>query len=198
MEHQRKVFEAGQALAASFQDAGAWCAAVLYDFVEAGTGFVGTEEAENRCMDCSGNLVGHSGIGVEARSETAADHFGTDSVFHSGKEAVRSGIVEDHCGMEEDRSGTEEADHSETEVESRARPAGGIVEAAQTLDFEVVQNSAVVGEMEIAIVGRVVFADRTVEERRNRTNFGVELQMAFAAAAGKDSPANQPCRNLLV
>ena len=147
MEHQRKVFEAGQALVASFQDAGAWCAAVVYDFVEAGIGFVGTEEAGNRCMARSGNLVGHSGTGVEDRSETAADHFGTDSVFHSEKEAVRSGTVEDHCGMEGDRSGTEEVDHSETEVESQARPVGEIVEAAQTLDFEVVQNPAVVWGM---------------------------------------------------
>lgn len=104
MEHQRKVFEAGQVLAASFQGAGTWCAAGVYGFVEAEIGFVGTEEVENRCMGHSGNLVGHSGIGVEARSETAEDHFGTDSVFHSGKEAVRSGTVEDHCGMEEDRS----------------------------------------------------------------------------------------------
>ena len=183
-------------LVASFQDAGAWRAAVVYDFVEAGIGFVGTEEAENRCMGRSGNLVGHSGTGVEARSETAADHFGTDSVFHSGKEAVRSEIVEDHCGREGDRSGIEEADHSENEVESRARLAGEIVEAAQTVDFEVFHNSAVAGEMEIAIVGRVVFADRTVEERRYRTSFGVDLQMAFVAVAGKDSLATQPCRNL--
>lgn len=164
----------------------------------AGIGSVGMEEAENRCTGRFGSLEGHSEIGVEAHSGTAADHSGTDSVFHSGKEAVHSGMVEDHCGTEEDRSRIEGAVHSETEVESRALLAGGIVEAAQTLGFEVVQNSAVAEEMVIAVVGMAVIADRTIEERRNRTNFGVDLQMAFAAAAGKDSLASQPCRNLLV
>ena len=135
---------------------------------------------------------------MEAHSETAVDHFGTDSVFHSGKEAVHFGTVEDHCGMEEDRWGIEEAVHFETEVESRARLAEGIVEAAQKLDFEVVQSSAVAGKMEIAIVERAVSAERRVGERRNRTSFGVDLQRAFAAAAGEDSLGSQPCRSLLV
>lgn len=164
----------------------------------AGIGFVGMEEVENCCTGHFGSLVGHSEIGVEAHSETAADHFGTDLVFHSGKEAVRSGMAEGHCGMEEVRSGIEEAAHSETEVGSRAHLAGGIVEAAQTLGFEVVQNSAAAEEMAIAVVERGVIADRTVEERRNRTNSGVGLQMAFAAVAAKDNLASQPNRNVLV
>lgn len=196
--HQRKVSEAGQVLAASFPDAEAWYVAVVYGFVEAGTDFVGMEEAENRCMGHSGNLEARSGTEVEARFETAVEHFETDWGVRSGKEAVRSGTVEEHCGME-DRSGTEEAAHSGTEAESQARLAGEIVEAAQTLDFEVDQNPVVAGGKEIAIVDRVVIAERKAEEKQNRRSFVVDLQMAFAAAAaaGEDNPASQPCRSLL-
>lgn len=180
-------------LAASFQDAGVWYAAMVYDFVEAGIGFVGMEEAENRCMGHSGNLEARSGIGVEARSETAVDRFETDSVVRSGKEAVHFGIVKDHCGMEEGCSEIEEAVHSEIGVESPARLAGGIAEAAQSLDFEVDQNSAVAEEMETAVVERAVVAERKVEERQNRTSFEVGLQKAFAvvAAAGEDNLASR-------
>lgn len=53
--HQRKVSEVIRVRAAGFQDAGAWYVAVVYDFAEAGTGFVGMEEAENRRMAHSGN-----------------------------------------------------------------------------------------------------------------------------------------------
>lgn len=171
----------------------------MYDLAGAGIGFVGMEEAENRRTGHSGNWEAHSGIEGEARSETAVDHFEIDSVVRSGKEAVHSGTAEGHSGMEEARSGTEEAAHSGIEIESRARLAGGIVEGAQTLDSEVDQSFAAVGEMETAIVGRVVIAERKVEERQNRTNFGVDLQMAFAAAAaGEDNLASQPFRILLV
>lgn len=181
-------------LAASFQDAGAWYVAVVYGFVEAGTDFVGMEEAENRCMGHSGNLEAHSGTEVEARFEMAVEHFETDWGVRSGKEAVRSGTVEEHCGMEEDRSGIEEAAHSGTEAESQARLAGEIVEAAQTLDFEVDQNPVVAGGKGIAIVDKVVIAERKAEEKQNRRSFVVDLQMAFAAAAaaaGEDNPVNQ-------
>lgn len=186
-----------QVLAAGFQGAGAWYAVVLYDLVEAGIGFVGMAEAENRRMTHSGNLEAHSGIEVEARSETAVDHFEIESVVRSGKEAAHFGIVEDRSGMEEDHSGTEEAVHSETEVGSRARLARGIVEAAQTLEFEVEQNSAVAEEMEIAVVDRAVVAERRVEERQSMMGFEVDLQMASAAAA-EGSLASRPYRNFLV
>ena len=185
-------------LAAGFQGAGAWYAVVVYDLVEAGIGFVGTEEAENRRMAHSGNLEARSEIEVEARSETAVDHFEIESVVRSGKEAVHSGIVEDHSGMEEARSGTEEAVHSETEVGSRARLGGKIVEAAQTLEFEVEQNSAVAVEMETAVVDRVVVAERKVEERQSMMGFEVDLQMASAAAAEEGSLASRPYQNILV
>ena len=198
MAHQRRASEAVQVLAASFQDAGVWNFAVVYDLAGAGIGFVGMEEAENRRMGRSGNWEAHSGIGGEARSETAVDHSEIDSVVRSGKGAVHSGTAEGHSGMEKARSGTEEVAHSGIEMESRAHLAGGIVEAAQTLDFEADQNFAVVGEMETAIVGRAVIAERKVEERQNRTNFGVDLQRAFAAAAaGEDNLASQPVSNSL-
>lgn len=185
-------------LAASFQDAGAWYAVVVCYFEEAGIGFVGMEE-ENRRMGRSGNLEARSGIGVEGRSETAVEHFGTDWVDHSGKEAVHSETVEDHCGMEEDRSGIEEAVHSGIEVENWARLAEGIVEAAQTLDFEGDQNSAAVGETGTAVVDRAVVAERKVEERQNKTSFEVDLQMEIAAAAaGEDSLASRPGQSLSV
>lgn len=177
-------------LAAGFQGAGAWYAVVVYDLVEAGIGFVGMEEAENRRMAHFGNL--------EARSETAVDHFEIESVVRSGKEAVHSGIVEDHSGMEEERSGTEEAVHSETEVGSRARLGGEIVEAAQTLEFEVEQNSAVAEEMETAVVDRAVVAERKVEERQSMLGFEMDLQMASAAAAEEGSLASRPYQNILV
>ena len=101
--------------------------------------------------------------------------------------------------MEGARSGTEEAVRFETEVGIQARFAGRIVEAAQSLDFEVDQNLAVVGETGTAFVGKAVVAGHKVEERRNRTSFEVYLQMVFAvAAAGEDSLASQPCPALLV
>lgn len=185
-------------LAASFQDAGACYVAVVYGFVEAGTDFVGMEEAENRCMGHSGNSEAHSGTEVEARFETAVEHFEIDWEVRSGKEAVRSRTVEEHCGMEEDRSEIEEAAHSETEAENQARLAGEIAGAVQTLDFEVDQNPVVAGEMETAIVDRVVIAGRKAEGKQSRRSFAVDLQMAFAAAAGEDNLASQPCRHLLV
>ena len=182
MAHQRKVSEAVQVLGASCQDVGAWNSAVVYDSVGVGIGFVGMEEAGNRRMGHSGNLEAQSGIEVEAHSEM-------DSVVRSGKEV----------GIVEERFGIEEAVHWEIEVESRARLAGGIVEAAQNLDLEVGQSSAVVGEMETAIVGRAVIAERKVEERQSKMSFEVGLQMAVAAAAaGEDSLASQPCRNVLI
>lgn len=191
MAHQRKVSEAVQVLGASYQDVGAWNAAVVQNFVGVGIGFVGMEEAGNRRMGRSGNLEAQSGIEVEAHSEM-------DSVVRSGKKAAHSGIVEERSGRVEERSGIEEAVRSEIEVESRAHLAGGIVEAAQSLDLEVDQSCAVVGEMETAIVGRAVIAERKVEERQSKTSFEVGLQMAVAAAAGEDSLASQPCRIVLV
>ena len=134
------VSEAGQVLAVSFQDAGVWYAAAVYDSVEVEIGFAGKEEAENPRTGRSENLEAHSGSGIEvaADSERVEGHFETDSVVRFGKEAVRSGIVEDHCGMEEDRFGIGEAVHSGTEVvESRARLVERTVEAAQTLDYAV-------------------------------------------------------------
>lgn len=101
--------------------------------------------------------------------------------------------------MEEGRSGTEEAVRFETEVESRGRPVGGIVEAAQTLDFEVDQNSAVAGEKATAVVDRAAVAERKAEETQSTTNFEADLQMAFAvAAAGEESLVSRPDRSLLV
>lgn len=136
---------------------------------------------------------------MEAHSGTAGDHFEIGSEAHSGKKEAHSGTVENYCGMEEDRSGIEEAVHSETEVESRARLVGGIAEAAQILDFEVEQKSAVAEKMETAIVEKGVVAERKVEEKQNRTSFEADLQMAFAAAAAaEDSLASRPCRHILV
>lgn len=94
--HQRKVFEAVQVLAASFQDVGACSVAVVYDLVEAGIDSVDTEEAESRCMSHFGNWEAHSGPEAEARFETAVDQFEIDWVVHSGKEAVHSGTAVDH------------------------------------------------------------------------------------------------------
>lgn len=186
-------------LAAGFQDAGAWYAVVVYDFVEAGTDFVGMA-AEKRRMGHFGSLGPRFEIEVEARSGKAADRLETDSMVRSGRETVRSGTEEDHSGTEEGRFGTEEVVHSEIGVESPARLAGETVEAAQTLDFEVDQSSAVVGEMETAIVDKAVVAERKAEGRQSKTSFELDLQMAFAvaAAAGEDSLANQPGRDLLV
>ena len=142
--HQRKVFEVAQVLAEGFQDEVAWYAAGVYDFVEAGIGFVGTGGVEKRRKAHSGDLEAHFETQVEARSERVMDHFETDSVVRSGKEMVHSGTVEDRFGME-DRSEIEEVVRLEIEVESQAPLAGGIVEACQTLGFEVDQNSAVAG-----------------------------------------------------
>lgn len=118
---------------------------VVCDFVEAGTSFAGMEEVENRHMGYSENSEAHSGIEVKARSETEGDRSEIDSVVLPGKETVHSGIAEVHSGREEDRSGTEEAVRFEIEVGSRARLAGEIVAAVQTLDSEVEQNSAAAG-----------------------------------------------------
>ena len=197
--HQRKVFEVVQVLAAGFQDAGAWYAVVVYDLVEAGIDFVGMA-AEKRRMAHFGNLGPRFEIEVEARSGTAVDRLEIDSMVRSERETVHFGTVEDHSGTEEGRSEIEEAVHSEIGVESRARLAGEIVEAAQTPDFEEDQSSAVVGEMETAIVDKAVVAERKAEGRQSKTSFELNLQMAFAvaAAAGGDSLANQPGRDVLV
>lgn len=170
MAHRRRVSEAAQVLAANFQDAGVWYFAVMHDLVEAGTEFVGMEEAESRYMGHSGSLKAHFGMGVGARFETAVDHFETGSGARCEKEVLHSGIAEDRFGMEGDRSGTEVAVHFEIEVESQAHFAGGIVEAAQILDFEVGQNLAVVGEMENVIVDKMIVAEHKVEGRQNRTS----------------------------
>ena len=199
MGHQRKVSEAVQVLAANFQGAGTWYFAVMDVLVEAGIEFVGMEEAESRCMGHSGSSEVHFETEAEARSETAMGHSETDSVARCEKEALHSGIAEDRFGMEGDHSGTEEAVHFEIEVGSQAHFAGGIVEAAQTLDSEVDQNLAVVGEMETAVVNKAVVAERKVEERQNKKSLEAKLQMVSAvAAAAEDSLASQPCRNLLV
>lgn len=71
-------------LAAGFQDAGAWYAAVVYDFVEAESDFVDMA-AEKLRMAHSENLGGQSQIEVEARSEMERDHLKIDSVVRSGK-----------------------------------------------------------------------------------------------------------------
>lgn len=97
--HQRKVSEVVRVLAAGFQDAGAWYAAVVNDFAEAGIGFVGMEEVENHRMAHSGNSEAHSEIEVEARSERVGDHFEIDSEVRSEKMEAHSGTVEDRCGM---------------------------------------------------------------------------------------------------
>ena len=60
------------------------------------------------------------------------------------------------------------------------------------------QNPAVVGETGTAVVGKAVVVERKVEEKQNRTNFGVCLQTAIVAAVAEDSLASQPSRALLV
>ena len=192
MAHQRRVFEAAQVLAANFQDAGVWYFAVTHDLAEAGTEFVGME-AESRCMGHSGSLEAHFGMEVGGRFEMAVDHFETGSVARCEKGVLHSGIVEDRFEMEGGRSGTEEAVHFEIEVESQARSAGGIVEAAQILDFEVGQTLAAVGEMENAIVDKVIVAEHKVEGRQNRTSLEGRIQMVSAVAvAVGGSLASQP------
>ena len=128
-----------------------------------------------------------------------AEHFETDSMARSEREALRSGTVEVHLGMEEDHSGTEEAVRFEIGTESQGRFAGEIVEVAQTLDFEADQTLAVAGGMETALAEKAVAADYRVEERQSKMNFEAQLQMAFAVAAVVEgSLASQPIRSPLV
>lgn len=193
MVHQTTVSEAAQVLTANFQDAGVRYSAVMRDFAEPVTGSVGMEEAESRCMGHSGSLEGRFGMEVGGHFETAVDRFEIGSVARCEKEVLHSEIAEDHFGMEGDRSGTEGAVHFEMEVESQARFEGEIVEAAQTLDLEVDQNLAVVGEMENAIVDKVTAAEHKVEGRQSRTSLEGKIQMVSAvAAAVGGSLASQP------
>ena len=127
------------------------------------------------------------------------DHSETDWVVHLGNEAVHSGTAEDHSGMVGVRFETEEAAHFENGVESQAHFVVQIVGVVQTLDSEEDQILAVVEETENAAAEKAVVAEGKVEEKQNRTNFQVGHQMAFVvAAAGEESLASQPCRNLLV
>ena len=199
--HRKKVFEAIQVLAANFQDAEARCFVAVYGVVGAGVGSVGMEGVENRHMSHSENSEAHSGTEREARLETAVDHPETGSVARLDKALVHLGTAKVHLGRERDRSGTEEAAvRFGIEAESQARFAAEIVEVARTLDFEVDRNPAVAEGKEIAVVGKVVVAGHKAGERQNRTSFEGCLQtvLAVAAAAGEDSLASQPCRNLSV
>ena len=115
---------------------------------------------------------------------------------HSEREALHSGTAEVRLGMEGDHSGIEEGVRFGTGAESRGRFAGGIVEVAQTLDFESDHILAVAGGRETGIAEKVVAAECRAEERQNKMNFEALLQMAFAVAAVVEgSLASQPCRN---
>ena len=166
--------------------------------MEAEIGFVDMEEVENRRM-------GRFETDSVARSEKAAVRFGTvEDRFgkegdHSEKVVVHFGTVGVHFGMERGHFEIEEAVHSEIEVESRAHLVEGTAEAAQTLDLEVDQNPAVEEEMETVVADRAVAVERKVEERQNKTSFGVCLQTTFVAAVAEvDSLASQPSRDFLV
>ena len=196
--HQKKAFEAVQVRVASSQDVAACCFEVVYGFEEAEIGFVGMEEAENRRMGHSESSEARLGTEVGARLETVVDHLETDSMARSEMEALHSGTVKVHFGME-DRSGTEEAVRFETGTESRGRSAGEIAEVAQMLDFEVDQTLVAAGGMETAVAEKAVAAEHMVEERQSKTSFEAELRMGFAVAAVVEgSLASQPCPNLLV
>ena len=162
--HQKKAFEAVQVLMASFQDVAACCFEMVYGSGEVGIGLVGMEEVENHRMGHSESSEAHFGTEVEARFETVVDHFETDSMARSEREALHSGTAEVRSAMEGGHSGNEEAVHFETGAESQGRFAGEIVEVAQTLDFEVDQILAVAGGMETAVAETAVAAERRVEE----------------------------------
>ena len=135
---------------------------------------------------------------VAVHSEIVEDRFGTEG-DHSEKAAVRFGTAEDRVGMEGGHSEIVEAGHSEIEIGSRVHFVVGTAEAAQTLALEVDQNQAVVGEMGIVVADKAVVAERKVEEKQNRTNFGECLQTVFVAAvAEEDSRASQPSGDFLV
>ena len=154
---------------ASFQDVAACYFEMVYGSEEAGIGFVGMGEAESRRMGHSESSEARFGTEIGARFEKVVDHFETDSMARSEREALRSGTV--RSAMEGGHSGNEEAVHFETEAESQGRFAGEIVEVAQTLGFEVDQTLAVAGGMETAVAGTAVAAERRVEERQSKTNF---------------------------
>ena len=110
------------------------------------------------------------------------DHFETDLMARSEKEALHSGTAEVRLGMEGDHSGTEEGARFEIGAESQDHFAGEIVEVAQTLGFEEDQNLAAAGGMETAVAEKAVAAECRVGERQSKMNFEAELQMALAVA----------------
>ena len=158
-------------LVASFQDVAACYFEMVCGSEEAGIGFVGMGEAENRRMGHSGSSEARFGTEIGARFEKVVDHFETDSMARSEREALHSGTAEVRSAVEGGHSGNEEAVRFETGAESQGHFAGEIVEAAQMLDFEVDQTLAVAGGMETAVAGTAVAAERRVEERPSKTNF---------------------------
>lgn len=182
MAHQKKVAEAGQVLAVSFQSAAEEVHSVeACEYAEVGTDRVGKEllESQDRTVE-----EGHSGTG-EA-------HFGND-VVHSGIGADHPETEEDHFEIGADHLGMVEV-RSGTEVRSLAHQAdldtAGVVQmlgyACQVARNQAVAEGTAIVEVEqtvMAVAGTEFPVGYRVADMMSKLNYWEALQIAFEAAS---------------